>query len=91
MSGALTWRGRDEKPDRMRRSDLLRYPVTALAAAIYWMLAAWTCFAASGVDPLDAITGPATAGQRLVVVAILAVFVIAAAWLGRRWSRRTST
>ena len=72
---------------RIRR-NLILYPATALAAAIYWYVAAWFCFIVTGHDPLDALTGTVTNKRRLLVAAIVSAFVIISALVNRRWQLR---
>ena len=67
------------------RSNLFLYPITAVAAAIYWYAAAWFCFVVTGHDPLDALTGTVTNERRLSVVAIVSAFVMMLAIVNRRW------
>ena len=76
--------------DMQRFANWVRYSITALLAATYWYSAAWFCFAATGSDPIDAITASVPTGQRLATFAILLVFVVGFAVIsGGSWRRRS--
>lgn len=66
----------------------MTYLGTALAAALYWLGAAWLCFSIAGADPIDAVTASVSASQRVAVAGVLLLFVIGFALIGRAWYQR---
>jgi hypothetical protein len=71
-----------------RLGAAIRYLLTAIVTAAYWFAAASTCFALTGLDPLDLLSGRGDPGRLAGAAAVLVLFVLLFSVLDRRLTPR---
>ena len=68
-----------------------RYCLGALLAATYWYATAWLCFALTGHDPIDLLTGAGSTIDAMTTIVVFCAAILVFALIGRRYANPAAT